>query len=151
MLTGQIISALRPRIGSALAESAGFAESIDAFLGSWSPSEETIKDFASRLECFLFNSLYDRLGSGMSLLMDNGYRRRFPMKETAEAVDDLLCVLFFSPRVCSLHYGQIHAYWMETGSPAAMRCLYYRFDHLLPPEEHQMLSRYLQENERKGN
>ncbi len=147
MLTARIIAVLRPRIGSALAESPGFAEGIDALLSSWSPAEEPIGALAARLEGFLFNALYDRLGSGMSLLMDNGLRRRFPMKETAEAVDDLLGVLFFSPRICSFHYGLIHAYWMETGSPAAMRCLYDRFSRLLPAEERSMLGRYLEENE----
>ncbi len=142
----QIREALRPRLGSAVVESPGFSEGAAALLSSWAPYKESFHELLSRLEDYLFNALYDRLGPGMALRLDNGEQRRFPMSELGDAGDDLLGALFFSLKPWSVNYQRIHDYWIATGSPAAMRCLCRLYESDLPEEELALIEKYLHEN-----
>lgn len=139
----QIQDALRPRLGSGLVTAPGFTDSVLALLNSFSPQHDTFQALASRLEDALFNAIYERLGPGMSARMDDGSFRRIRLAEMPEAADDAMGVLFDSLKVYSVSYEALHAYCMETGSLSAMRCLYLRYDALMPPEERQVLARII--------
>ncbi len=139
--------ALRPRLGSALVESPGFSEGACSLLNSWAPYRESFQELIPRLEDYLFNAMYDRLGPGMTLRTDSGSRRHFSMSELADAADDLLGALLFSLKPWSVNYQRIHDYWIATGSLSAMRCLYLQYEKELPAEEKQMIGKYLLENE----
>ncbi len=139
--------ALRPRLGSALVESPGFSEGACALLNGWAPYKESFQELLPRLEDYLFNAMYDRLGPGMTLRTDGGERRHFSMSELEDTADDLLGALLFSLKPWSVNYQRIHDYWIATGSLAAMRCLFLQYGDTLPAEEKQMIGKYLRENE----
>ncbi len=143
----QVRDALRPRLGSALVESPGFSEGASALLNAWVPYKESFQELIPRLEDYLFNAMYDRLGPGMTLRTDSGDRRHFPMSELEDAADDLLGALFFSMKPWSVNYHRIHDYWIATGSLSAMRCLYHQYETELPDGERLMIGKYLRENE----
>ncbi len=145
--TRLVRDALRPRLGSAVVESPGFSEGAAALLSAWAPYKESFQELRPRLEDYLFNALYDRLGPAMALRPDDGTRRRFPLSELGDAADDLLYALFISLKPWSVNYDRIHEYWISTGSLSAMRCLSLLYDSLLPEEEKRMIKTYLHENE----
>lgn len=138
--------ALRPRLGSALVDDPGFADGAAAILQSYAPYKDTFHSLSSRLEDYLFNALYDRLGQGMSVRMDNGILRRVRTAELRDAADDLLGVLFMSLKPYSVNYEALYAYFMETGSFSAMQALYLNYASMMSAEERDRLSRTIRES-----
>ena len=139
----QIQDALRPRFGSALTRAPEIMEPAAALLRQYSPHQMTFRQLALRLEDVLFNILYDQLGPGMSVQLDDGTRRRIPMAEIPDVADDVMGVLFDSLSVYSVNCDALRAYSMETGSFSAMRCLYQRYASLMSQEERQVLARII--------
>ena len=143
---GMVRDALRECFGSALADDPGFYGEIVSLLRSWSPWKHTFRDFSRLLEDRLFNALYERLGPGMTLLLDNGTRRRILMSDLPSLSDRMMYPLFASLKPYSVNYENLRTYWMETGSPAAMRALYLFFSGFLPDQDRLMIERTVREN-----
>lgn len=139
----QVEEVLRPRFGSALVEDAGFCEGAASLLQSYAPYKDSFDSMASRVEDYIFNALYDRVGSGMTVRLDNGTSRRILTKELPEAADDVMGVLFDSLRVYSVNYESLHEYCMRAGSFTALRALYTRFSSFMPESERQVLARVI--------
>ena len=139
----QVADALRPRFGSGLANDPGLAEPAAALMRDYAPHRSSFKDLASQVEEALFNAVYERLGPGMSARMDDGTTRRIRMAEMPDAADDAMGVLFDSLKVYSVSCQALWEYSMETGSLAAMRCLYQKYEAFLPPEDRQVLARVI--------
>ena len=140
---GQIQEALRLRFGSALTGNSSIFEPAAELLRQYSPHHLTFHQLAVQLEEVLFNILYEQLGPGMSVLLDDGTRRRVRMAELPEAVDDVMGVLFDSLSVYSVSCEALRDYSMETGSFSAMRCLYLHYADLMSPEERRVLARVI--------
>ena len=70
--------ALRSRLGSSLVDEPGFADPLAAVLSSYVSYKDTFSSLAAKVEDTLFNILYDRLGSSMSVRMNDGSFRRVP-------------------------------------------------------------------------
>ena len=121
--------ALRSRLGSSLVDEPGFADPLAGVLRSYT----------------LFNMLYDRLGSSMSVRMNNGSFRRIRSSEFKDAADDVMGVFFDQLKVYSVSYESLHSYVMEAGSFSAMRVLYTKFGSLMPAGERQVLARVIRE------
>ena len=145
----QIGDALRPRLGSALAEDPALCEGAAALLRGYAPYRDTFRSLAARVEEYLFNALYERLGPSMSAQMDSGFFRRIRVSELPELADCVMGVLFDSLKVYSVSYDNLHAYCMETGSPAALRTLLTRYEAFTPPSERVIMERIFQD--REGN
>ena len=79
------------------------------------------------MEDYLFNALYDRLGPGMTLRLEDGSVRRVLMADLPRLADEAMYPLFFSLKPWSVDYERLHSFWMESGSLSAMRALYLRF------------------------
>ena len=139
----QIQCALRPRFGSSLVETPGFADPAAALLRDYVPGRLSLSELSSRLEDVLFNALYDRLGPSMNVLLDNGSRRRIRLAELPEAADDALGVLFDSLQPLSATYDLVRGYAMETGSFSAMRSMYQHFSSFMTAEERRVLARVI--------
>ena len=144
--TWHIAEALRPRLGSALAEDRNLCEGAAALLRGYAPYKDSFQSVAARVEDYLFNALYERLGPGMSARMDDGSSRRIRMNELPDAADDVMGVLFDSLNVYSVNYETLHSYCMETGSFSALRTLYTRFEDLTPVGERQVIARIIRDN-----
>ena len=141
--TQQVLDVLRPRFGSSLVESPSFGEPAADLLRGFSPHDSSFRDLALRVEDALFNAVYERLGPGMAASMDDGSVRRIRLAELPEAADDVMGVLFDALPVYSVSCEALRSYSMETGSLAAMRCLYLRYATFLSEEERQVLSRVI--------
>lgn len=144
--TWRVREALRPRLGSALMDEPGVPDRAAALLSSYAAYKDTFSDMAARVEDVLFNTLYERLGPSMSVRMDDGTSRRVRTSELKDAADDVMGVLFESLKVYSVNYDALHAYCMETGSFAAMRVLYTRYQEMLPAEERKIIARIIRDS-----
>ena len=137
--------ALRSRLGSSLVDEPGFADPLAGVLRSYASYRDTFADLAARVENTLFNMLYDRLGSSMSVRMNDGSFRRIRSSEFKDAADDVMGVFFDQLKVYSVSYESLHSYVMEAGSFSAMRVLYTKFGSLMPAGERQVLARVIRE------
>ena len=134
-----IREALRSRLGSSLVDEPGFADPLAELLRSYSSYKDTFADMASRVEDSLFNILYNRLGSAMTVRMDDGSFRRVRTSELKDAADDVMGVLFEKMKIYSVSYNALQAYVLETGSFSAMKALYTRYAEFMSPKERQLL------------
>lgn len=144
--TWRVREALRPRFGSVLMDEPGVADRAAALLCSYAAYKDTFSGMAARLEDVLFNTLYEHLGPSMAVRMDDGTSRRVRTSELKDAADDVMGVLFESLKVYSVNYDVLHAYCMETGSFAAMRVLYTRYQEFLPAEERKIIARIIRDS-----
>ena len=136
---------LRISFGDVLACDPGFAEGAASLLHRYS----LYRDYAAlsrRMEDFLFNALYDRLGPGMALPNTNGGSHRFLVSDLPEAADEALFPLFFCLPPEKENYSALHDYWLSSGSFSAMRTLYLHFSDQLPAAEKAMMERIIFEN-----
>ena len=138
--------ALRSRLGSSLVDEPGFADPLAEILRSYASYKDTFAGLASKIEDALFNILYERLGSAMSLRMNDGSYRRFRTSELRDAADDVMGVLFDQLKVYSVSYQALQSYAMEYGSSSAMRVLYIRFGGLMTGEEKRVLARVIRDS-----
>ncbi|MBR4576163.1 MAG: hypothetical protein IKO25_03090 [Clostridia bacterium] len=134
---------LRGRLGSALVDEPGFADPLADLLRSYAGYKDTFRSMAVRVEDTLFNMLYNRLGSGMTVQMNDGTLRRVRTAELKDAADDVMGVLFESLKVYSVNLEALQAYALESGSFSAMRTLYTRYGSFLSPEDKQVLARVI--------
>ena len=125
--------ALRSRLGSSLVDEPGFADPLAAVLSSYVSYKDTFSSLAAKVEDTLFNILYDRLGSSMSVRMNDGSFRRIRTAELRDAADDVMGVFFDQLKVYSVNYE------------SAMRTLYTRYATLMSAEERRVLARIIRE------
>ena len=140
-----IREALRSRLGSSLVDEPGFADPLSDILRSYASYKDTFASLASRVENTLFNMLYDRLGSSMTVRMNDGSFRRIRSTEFSEAADDVMGVFFDQLKVYSVNYEALQAYVLESGSFSAMRVLYTRYGGMMTAGERQVLARVIRE------
>lgn len=138
--------ALRSRLGSSLVDEPGFADPLAAVLSSYVSYKDTFSSLAAKVEDTLFNILYDRLGSSMSVRMNDGSFRRIRTAELRDAADDVMGVFFDQLKVYSVNYEALQAYVLESGSFSAMRTLYTRYATLMSAEERRVLARIIRES-----
>lgn len=137
---------LRSRLGSALVDEPGFAEPLADILRSYASYKDTFESLAEKVEDKLFNMLYDRLGSSMSVRMNDGTLRRVHTTELKDAADDVMGVFFDQLKVYSVNYEALQSYVMKSGSFSAMRVLYTRYGEMLSAGEKQMLARVIRDS-----
>ena len=136
---------LRESFGSVLAEDPGFCEGLSAILRTFVPFQDSLEDLSRRVEDYLFNALYERLGPGMTLRREDGSPRRVMMSDLPMAADAALYPLFLSLRADGAHADLLRGFWMRSGSLSALRALYLRFGEFLSPGEMDLLERILRE------
>ena len=141
----RIREALRSRLGSSLVDEPGFAEPLADVLRSYASYKDTFASLAARTEDKLFNTLYDRLGSAMSVRMNDGSLRRVRTSELKDAADDVMGVFFEELKVYSVNFAALQSYAMEAGSFSAMRTLYTRFGEYLSDADKQVLARVIRD------
>ncbi len=147
MITAQAVrDALRGRFGSFLADDPGFFDGVLRVLRAYSPARDSFASLSLRMEDYLFNALYERLGPGMTCRLEDGSFRRFLLSDLPAAADEALFPLFVSLKPYSVSYDHLHRYWMESGSFSAMRALYRNYQEFLPAQERFLIERIVREN-----
>ena len=137
--------ALRSRLGSSLVDEPGFVDPLAVVLSSYASYKDTFSSLAAKVEDVLFNTLYDHLGSSMSVRMNDGTFRRIRTSELKDAADDVMGVFFDQLKVYSVNYDALQAYMLESGSFSAMRALYTRYASLMSAEERRVLARVIRD------
>lgn len=143
---GLMRETLRDCLGSVLAEDSSFFEGSVRILCSYVPGKDSFRDVSHRMEDYLFNALYDRLGPGMMLKQDDGVFRRIRLADLPMLADQAIYPLFACLKPWSVDYERVHSWWMESGSFSAMKALYFRFQDFLPSQERQLIERTVREN-----
>ena len=143
---GLMRKTLRDCFGSVLAEDSSFFDGAVRVLRSYAPGKDSFGDVSRRMEEYLFNALYDRLGPGMTLKQDDGLFRRIRLADLPVLADHALYPLFAGLKPWSVDYERVHAWWMESGSLSAMKALYFRFRDFLPAEDRLLIERIVREN-----
>ena len=132
--------------GAALAEDASLVEGIREVLEDFRPGRDSFADLSVKMEHFLFNALYERLGPGMSFRGDDGSRRRILLSDLPLLTDQMLFPLFASLKPWSVDYERLRSWWMESGSCAAMIALLLTFSDFLSSQDRLVLKRAILEN-----
>ena len=132
--------------GAALAGDASLVEGIRGVLEDFRPGRDSFADLSVKMEHFLFNALYERLGPGMSFRGDDGSRRRILLSDLPLLTDQMLFPLFASLKPWSVDYERLRSWWMESGSWAAMFALLLTFSDFLSSQDRLVLERAIREN-----
>ncbi len=136
----------REMFGSALADDSSLIQGARQVFESYASWKDSPASLSLRMEEFLFNALYERLGPGMTCRMDDGTFRRVLMSDLPQLADQSLFPFFASMKRYSVNYEIIHAYWMESGSFSAMRALYLCYQDYLPSQEALWIEKIVREN-----
>lgn len=143
---GMVQNALRPSLGSALTLAPGFADPIASLLRAYAPSVDSFSDFSHRLEDLLFNLLYEFLGPGMTVFLDDGTSRRILLADLPSLADEALYPLFASLPLEQATVRRLQDWWITAGSWSALRALYLVFSSFLPGPELELIERIAREN-----
>lgn len=141
-----VVDALRPWVGSLIAENTQLAPGAADILRSYAPYKESTQQLAKRLDSYLFTALHTLLGRSMTITLDNGRDVRLLVSNLAYIADDLLGVLFASLSPYSVNYLMIKDYSMTHESLAALRVLYQKYDEFQSQEEKNLMARIIRQN-----
>lgn len=141
-----VVDALRPWVGSLIAENTQLAPGAAEILRSYAPYKESTKQLAKRLDSYLFTALHTLLGRSMTITLDDGRDVRLFVSNLVYIADDMLGVLFQSLSPYSVNYLMLKEYSMTHESLAALRVLYQKYDDFQPPEEKTLIARIVRQS-----
>ncbi|MDO4483471.1 MAG: hypothetical protein Q4C54_03260 [Clostridia bacterium] len=138
--------AMRPFVGSAICDNTDFCTRLTDVLMNYAPYRDTLEDVLRQLESAIFNSLYELLGEGMKLRLDDGTVCRIRLSQLPQLADEALCVMFEGMEPYSRSYTIIKDYSLHAMSLSAMRILYTKFAGMQTEEEKRYLENVIREN-----
>ena len=144
--TADVAAALTPLLGARFVENTPLCQRAAEVLCRHDPLKTPLEDLYPRLRDVIFGALYDALGHGMLLQLENGVRLRLRLRDVDTLTDEALGVLLDALPSAVLTLSCLRDYAMQTGSLSAMRVLLQRYGHALPAMERDMLKRIIREN-----
>lgn len=141
----QVREALRPRLGSELVDQTGLCAEVAGLMRTYASYRDTFESMTEQVEQLLFTRLYDLLGPGMSLRLDDGRVVRIRMRELPELADEAMGAMFEAMQVYSVNYANLKDYSMRAASLSALRVLYQKYGAFQSPEEKALLTRIIRE------
>jgi len=144
--TEDVRAALEPMLGARFASSTPRCAHAAAGLPLYAPSCMTMDDMFARVKDVIFGDLYNALGPGMVLTLENGVRLRLRLKDIDTLADEALGVLLDALPGNQLPLTFLRQYALESGLLCAMRVLLQRYGAVLPSMEREMLIRIIKEN-----
>lgn len=138
--------ALAPLLGVRFVTGTSLCEHAAEVMRGYVPGRMTLTELQSELKYAIFGDLYDTLGQGMLLQLENGVRLRLRLKDVDTLTDEALGVLLDSlvPHVMGL--SELREFAMQSGTLSAMRVLLQRFGPEMVPMERAMFVRIVREN-----
>ena len=115
-------------------------------LSLYAPSCMTLDDMFAKVRECIFGDLYEALGPGLVLTLENGMRLRLRLKDVDTLADEALGVLLDALPADQLPLTFLRPYALESGLLCAMRVLLQRYGSILPSMEREMLIRIVKEN-----
>ena len=142
----RVRQALEPMLGTRFVISTPLCGDAAECLRMYAPASMTLTDMFSRVREVIFGNLYDVLGPGMVLTLENGIRLRLRMKDVDTLADAALGVLLDSLPANILPLESLRSFALDSGLLCAMRVLLQRYGSILPSMEREMLIRIVKEN-----
>lgn len=144
--TADVAAALAPLLGARFVENTPLCQHAAEVLCLYDPLKMSLEALYPRLRDVIFGELYDALGQGMLLQLENGVRLRLRLRDVDTLTDEALGVLLDALPSAVLTLSSLRDYAMQTGSLSAMRVLLQRYGQVIPPMERDMLKRIIREN-----
>ena len=139
-------AALAPMLGTRFVLTTPICSETAYCLSLYAPSCMTLEDMYARVKECIFGCLYDTLGQGMVLTLENGVRLRLRLKDVDTLADAALGVLLDALPGAQLPLEFLRGYALDSGLLCAMRVLLQRYGAVLPSMEREMLGRIIREN-----
>lgn len=139
-------AALAPMLGTQFVLTTPICGDTAYCLSLYAPSCMTLDDMYARVKECIFGCLYDTLGQGMVLTLENGVRLRLRLKDVDTLADAALGVLLDALPGAQLPLEFLRGYALDSGLLCAMRVLLQRYGAVLPSMEREMLGRIIREN-----
>lgn len=139
-------TALEPMLGTQFVLTTPICGDTAYCLSLYAPSCMTLDDMYARVKECIFGCLYDALGQGMVLTLENGVRLRLRLKDVDTLADAALGVLLDALPGAQLPLEFLRGYALDSGLLCAMRVLLQRYGAVLPSLEREMLTRIIREN-----
>ena len=139
-------TALEPMLGTQFVLTTPICGDTAYCLSLYAPSCMTLDDMYARVKECIFGCLYDTLGQGMVLTLENGVRLRLRLKDVDTLADAALGVLLDALPGAQLPLEFLRGYALDSGLLCAMRVLLQRYGAVLPSMEREMLGRIIREN-----
>lgn len=140
-----VCEALRPVLGSSLAEDRVLCENLAAAMEYYQANNMSLEELNQQLTAILFDGLYDHLGENMTLRRDDGTLARIYLKDIPVVADDAMWALFKAMPIYSTTFQSLKDYSMRSSSLSAMRVLYENFDRFQTDEENELMVRIIRE------
>lgn len=139
-------AALSPMLGERFVMQTALCAHAADCLRHYAPSCMTLGEMFTRVQECIFGDLYDTLGQGMVLTLENGVRLRIRMRDVDTLADTALGVLLDALPGDQLPLEQLRSFALQSGLLCAMRVLLQRYGSVLPSMEREMLIRIVREN-----
>ena len=139
-------AALEPMLGTRFVLATPICGDTAYCLSLYAPSCMTLDDMYARVKECIFGCLYDTLGQGMVLTLENGVRLRLRLKDVDTLADAALGVLLDALPGAQLPLEFLRGYALDSGLLCAMRVLLQRYGAVLPSLDREMLTRIIREN-----
>ncbi len=138
--------ALAPMLGRQFVSATPLCGNAADCLRLYAPSCMTLPDMFERVKECIFGDLYDALGPGMMLTLENGVRLRLRTCDFDTLADEALGVLLDVLPGDQLPLQFLHGYALQSGLLSPMRVLLQRYGAVLPSLERELLQRIIREN-----
>ena len=139
-------AALEPMLGTRFVCTTPLCEHAANCLRLYAPSCMTLPDMFAKVKEVIFGDLYDTLGQGMLLTLENGVRLRLRLRDIDTLADEALGVLMDALPGDQLPLEYLRGFALHSGLLCAMRVLLQRYGSVLPAMEREMLIRIVKEN-----
>ena len=139
-------AALAPLLGMRFVTTTPLCEHAAAVMRDYVPGRMTLAEVQSELKYAIFGDLYDALGQGMLLQLENGVRLRLRLKDVDTLTDEAMGVLLDALTPAVLDLNALRDFAMQSGLLSAMRVLLQRFGADMVPMEQAMFVRIIREN-----
>ena len=139
-------AALAPLLGVRFVTGTPLCEHAAQVMRDYVPGRMTLAEVQSELKYAIFGDLYDALGQGMLLQLENGVRLRLRLKDVDTLTDEALGVLLDSLAAQGMPLYELRDFAMQSGLLSAMRVLLQRFGADMVPMERAMFVRIIREN-----
>lgn len=144
--TEDVRAALEPMLGTRFVTITPLCENAADCLRLFAPSCMTLDDMFAKVKECIFGDLYNALGQGMVLTLENGVRLRLRLRDIDTLADEAFGVLLDALPGSVLPLTYLRQYALESGLLCAMRVLLQRYGSVLPSMEREMLQRIIKEN-----
>ncbi len=144
--TDDVCMALEPMLGTRFVLSTPLCGDAADTLRLYAPSCMTLGDMFLKVKDVIFGDLYDALGPGMVLTLENGVRLRLRLKDVDTLADEALGVLMDALPADVMPLESLRSFALDSGLLCGMRVLLQRYGSVLPSMEREMLIRIVKEN-----